>query len=108
MFTIGSDSPWFLFLGFSVAGGGQFACFEVSVVAGFDFGWCAVVELGVAPLVVPPPHPFEGGEFGLLDGALGAAGADQFGLEQPVHGLSESVDAPIVVNSRIRGLRVGA
>jgi len=71
----------------------------VSVVRRLDLGGGAEVELAVQPLVVPPPHVFEGRELDLLDRAPGALAADQFGLVEPVHGLREGVDAPIVVNS---------
>jgi predicted glycoside hydrolase/deacetylase ChbG (UPF0249 family) len=39
----------------------------------------------------PAPDVFEGREFDLLDGAPGAALADQLGLVEPVDGLGEGV-----------------
>jgi hypothetical protein len=54
----------------------------------------------VEALVVPPPHPFQGGQLDLLDDAPWPVGSDEFGFVEPVHGLSPRVDAPICLLTR--------
>ena len=63
----------------------------VSVIGLLDFDGCAVVELAVESLVVPPPHVLQIGQLDLFDGAPGSSAADQFGLLQTVDRLGERV-----------------
>ena len=58
-----------------------------SVILCFNFCWGAVVKLRVEPLVVEPPHPFQGRQLDLLDNAPWATLLDQFRLEQRELGL---------------------
>jgi hypothetical protein len=51
----------------------------------------AVAELAVEALVVPPPHPFQGGQLDLLDGTPRTAASDQLGFEQAVDGLGQGI-----------------
>lgn len=46
-------------------------------------------------LIVPPPHPFQCRQLDLFDSPPGAASTDQFGLVEPVDGLSERTVATI-------------
>ena len=86
-----SDSPWVLFLGFSVADVRLHGWFVVSVVRGLDLGGGEQIELSVQAMVVPPPDVFEGRQLDLLDRAPGALTADQLGLVETVHCLREGV-----------------
>ena len=52
---------------------------------------CHVAAVLVDPAVVEKVDPFQGRDLDLLEGALGAAGFDQFGLVEPVDRLRESV-----------------
>src|SRR5215216_4935869 len=61
------------------------------MVCGFVLGWTPTAQRGVEATVVPPVHPFQGGEFDLLDAAPGPTPFDQFGVERPVDGLGERV-----------------
>ena len=61
-----------------------------------------VAEVAVQALGVVPVDPAEGRELDVFDGLpgpLASGSADELGLVVPVHGLSQGVDAPIVVNS---------
>lgn len=73
-----------------------------SMIGVLDLGGGEHSEFAVEALVVPPPHSFQGRQSDLFDGLPRAMTADQLGLVQAVHGLSERVDAPIVVNWRFR------
>jgi hypothetical protein len=77
---LGFELPWVWFLVFFEGGGCRLGGFEVSVVAGLDFCGGAVAELVVQPLVVEPPHPFQGRQLDLFDGAPGSALTDQLGV----------------------------
>ena len=51
----------------------------------------SVAELGMQALVVEPVDPFQGGEFDFLHGPPRLAGLDEFGFEEPEHGLGQRV-----------------
>jgi hypothetical protein len=53
----------------------------------------------VEALVVEPPHPLQSRQLDLFNTAPGALFLDQFGLEQGELGFSQSIDAPMFVNS---------
>jgi len=50
-------------------------------------------------LIIEPPHPFQGCSFNFFNGPPGAPSLNQFSLEKGELGLSESIDAPMSVNS---------
>ena len=62
-----------------------------SVVRGFDFGRCQVVDGFVGALVVEPVHPVQGLDFDVLDVAPGPFGSDQLGLVGADLGLGQGV-----------------
>jgi hypothetical protein len=69
----------------------------VTVVLGLVLDGRDVADAAVQSVLVEPVDPVQGGEFEVVDAAPGPFVADALGLVEPDHGLSEGVDAPIVV-----------
>ena len=63
----------------------------MTVVGCFEFGGWDVAAVFVEAAVVVPVDPFQHGDFDLLGGPPGAAGFEQFGLEQPDRGFGQCV-----------------
>ena len=63
----------------------------MTVVGCFEFGgWDVAAGFEQAP-VVEPVDVLQGGDLDLFDGPLRTVWLDQFGLEQPDHGLGQGV-----------------
>jgi len=64
-----TELPCASFLDFFLGSGRFQEWLKSSAVLVLDLVRGAVLEFGMKALIVPPPHPFEGCEFDLLDGA---------------------------------------
>ena len=63
----------------------------LTVVGFFGFSWGNVAHRAVESAVVVPVDVFEGAQLDLVQAPLGAASADELGLEQPDHRLGHGV-----------------
>jgi hypothetical protein len=89
-------------------GSGDLLELAVGMVVGvLELGWGDIADHAVQPMLIPPVHPGQGGQLDLVGGPPWALAADQLGLEQPVDGFGQGVDAPMSSGAVGKGVRRG-